>query len=92
LIDTLLQRGGDSLSQALYPLVAGFGLVGVAWSLAGVSLGMMAVAVWLGARFGARDDGAESAPVNGNLCPSAASTTQAYVTSIFPRCCGSRHR
>ena len=62
LIDTLLQRGGDSLSQALYPLVAGFGLVGVAWSLAGVSLGMMAVAVWLGARFGARDDGAESAP------------------------------
>ena len=61
LIDTLLQRGGDSLSQALYPLVAGFGLVGVAWSLAGVSLGMMAVAVWLGARFGARDDGAEQA-------------------------------
>jgi AAA family ATP:ADP antiporter len=62
LIDTLLQRGGDSLSQALYPLVAGFGLVGVAWSLAGVSLGMMAVAVWLGARFGARDVGAEQAP------------------------------
>lgn len=62
LIDTLLQRGGDSLSQALYPLVAGFGLVGVAWSLAGVSLGMMAIAVWLGARFGAGDDGAERAP------------------------------
>ena len=61
LIDTLLQRGGDSLSQALYPLVAGFGLVGVAWSLAGVSVGMMAVAVWLGARFGARNEGAEQA-------------------------------
>ena len=61
LIDTLLQRGGDSLSQALYPLVAGFGLVGVAWSLAGVSVGMMAVAVWLGARFSARNEGAEQA-------------------------------
>lgn len=54
LIDTLLQRGGDSLSQALYPLVAGFGLVGVAWSLAGVSIGMLLVALWLGASFGDR--------------------------------------
>jgi AAA family ATP:ADP antiporter len=54
LIDTLLQRGGDSLSQALYPLVAGFGLAGVAWSLAGVSLVMLVVAVWLGTVFGDR--------------------------------------
>ncbi|NBU26365.1 MAG: hypothetical protein EBS39_12285 [Gammaproteobacteria bacterium] len=52
LIDTLLQRGGDSLSQATYPLVAGYGLAGVAWSLAGVSLLMLVGALWLAAVFG----------------------------------------
>ena len=51
LIDTLLQRGGDSLSQLSYPLVAGLGLVGVAWVLAGVSAVMLLVAVWLGGVF-----------------------------------------
>lgn len=60
LIDTLLQRGGDSLSQALYPLVAGFGLVGVAWSLAGVCAGMLLIAAWVGARFGDRSGDADS--------------------------------
>ena len=58
LIDTLLQRGGDSLSQIAYPLVAGFGLAGVAWVLAGVSAVMLAVAVWLGTVFGARESAA----------------------------------
>jgi len=52
LIDTLLQRGGDSISQLAYPLVAGLGLVGVSWVLSGVSLIMLVVAVWLGGVFG----------------------------------------
>ena len=52
LIDTLLQRGGDSVSQLAYPLVAGFGLAGVAWSLAGVSALMLLGALWLGSVFG----------------------------------------
>lgn len=51
LIDTLLQRGGDSLSQLSYPLVAGFGLAGVSWVLAGVSAVMLVVALWLGTVF-----------------------------------------
>jgi AAA family ATP:ADP antiporter len=51
LIDTLLQRGGDSLSQLTYPLVAGLGLAGVSWVLAGVSAVMLAVALWLGTVF-----------------------------------------
>jgi len=58
LIDTLLQRGGDSLSQIAYPLVAGFGLAGVAWVLAGVSTLMLAIAVWLGTVFGDRESAA----------------------------------
>ncbi len=51
LIDTLLQRGGDSLGQLTYPLVAGFGLAGVSWVLAGVSTVMLCVALWLGSVF-----------------------------------------
>ncbi|MFM7797911.1 MAG: hypothetical protein ACKPBA_02895, partial [Planctomycetota bacterium] len=58
LIDTVLQRGGDSLSQITYPLVAGFGLAGVSWSLAGVSLLMLAGALWLASVFSRREDGA----------------------------------
>jgi AAA family ATP:ADP antiporter len=56
LIDTLLQRGGDSLSQLIYPLVAGFGLAGIAWVLAGVSLAMLVIALWLAAVFARRED------------------------------------
>lgn len=56
LIDTLLQRGGDSVSQLAYPLVAGFGLVGVSWALAGVSAVMLLVALWLGSVFGRREN------------------------------------
>jgi AAA family ATP:ADP antiporter len=51
LIDTLLQRGGDSVSQMTYPLVAGLGLAGVSWVLAGVSAVMLVVALWLGTVF-----------------------------------------
>lgn len=55
LIDTLLQRGGDSASQLAYPLVAGLGLAGVSGALALVSALMGAVALWLGARFEQRE-------------------------------------
>jgi AAA family ATP:ADP antiporter len=55
LIDTLLQRGGDSISQLAYPLVAGLGLVGVSWVLSGVSLVMLVMAVWLGGVFSRRE-------------------------------------
>jgi AAA family ATP:ADP antiporter len=55
LIDTVLQRGGDSLSQAAYPLVAGLGLAGVSAVLAGVSLVMLGVAAWVGTVFGRRE-------------------------------------
>ena len=55
LIDTLLQRGGDSAAQATYPLVAGLGLAGVAWASAGVCVLMLAGAVWLGTAFGRRE-------------------------------------
>jgi len=51
-----LQRGGDSVSQLAYPLVAGFGLVGVSWALAGVSAVMLLVALWLGSVFGRREN------------------------------------
>jgi AAA family ATP:ADP antiporter len=65
LIDTLLQRGGDSVGQLTYPLVAGFGLAGVSWVLAGVSTVMLFVAVWLGSVFSraerASDDARSSA-------------------------------
>lgn len=58
LIDTVLQRGGDSLSQAAYPLVAGLGLAGVSGVLAVVSLAMLALAAWVGGAFGRREAGA----------------------------------
>jgi AAA family ATP:ADP antiporter len=61
LIDTLLQRGGDSLSQWIYPSVAGLGLAGVAWVLAGVSIAMLAVALWLAAVFSRRERSPETA-------------------------------
>jgi AAA family ATP:ADP antiporter len=60
LIDTVLQRGGDSLSQVAYPLVAGLGLAGVSGVLAVVSLVMLAVAAWLGTAFGRRETGPAS--------------------------------
>lgn len=61
LIDTLLQRGGDTLAQLTYPFVAGLGLVGVAWVLAGVSVAMLMVALWLAAVF-SRSESATGRP------------------------------
>lgn len=60
LIDTLLQRGGDSLGQFSYPLVAGLGLAGVAWACAGVAALMLVGAWWLGGAFTRQQ--AEAAP------------------------------
>ncbi len=54
LIDTLLQRGGDSAGQLSYPLVSGLGLAGVAWACAGIGLLMLAGAWWLGGAFARR--------------------------------------
>jgi ATP:ADP antiporter, AAA family len=55
LIDTLLQRGGDSAGQVTYPLIAGLGLSGVAWACAGVCMLMLAGAMWLGSAFGRQE-------------------------------------
>ncbi len=60
LIDTLLQRGGDSVGQLTYPLVAGFGLAGVSWVLAAVSAVMLGVALWLGSVFGRAERASEA--------------------------------
>lgn len=51
LIDTLLQRGGDSLAQLSYPLVAGLGLAGVAWVCAALCALMLAVMMGLARGF-----------------------------------------
>jgi AAA family ATP:ADP antiporter len=51
LIDTLLQRGGDSVGQLSYPLVAGLGLAGVAWVGAALCAGMLVVAMGLARAF-----------------------------------------
>lgn len=54
LIDTLLQRDGDSLGQALCGPIAGLGLAGIAWVGAAVSPAMLGVAAWIGGTFGQR--------------------------------------
>jgi AAA family ATP:ADP antiporter len=61
LIDTLLQRGGDSAGQLLYGAVAGLGLAGIAWVCAALSLAMLGVAAWLGGSFG-RAEASGAAP------------------------------
>jgi AAA family ATP:ADP antiporter len=51
LLDTLLQRGGDSLGQGLYGFVAALGLAVNAWICAVFSLVMLGVALWVGSQF-----------------------------------------
>lgn len=59
LLDTVLQRGGDSLGNLLYGGVGALGLTGlaalglsaIAWSGAVACLGLVALAWWLGGRF-----------------------------------------
>jgi AAA family ATP:ADP antiporter len=51
LIDTVLQRGADVVSQWLYLLVAGIGLVGIAWLCAGFCVAMLGATTYLGRAF-----------------------------------------
>ncbi len=51
LLDTLLQRGGDSLGQGLYGFVAAFGLAVNAWICTVFSFLMLGVALWVGSQF-----------------------------------------
>ena len=55
LLDTLLQRGGDSAGQLTYPLISGLGLAGVAWVCVGVCVVMLGVAVSLARGFERED-------------------------------------
>jgi len=54
LIDTVLQRGADSAAQWLYVLIAGIGLVGIAWFCAGLCVILLAATRVLGHTFEAR--------------------------------------
>lgn len=55
LLDTALQRGGDSAGQLIYGLIAGLGLSGVAWISAALCAAMLGVAAWIGGAFGVRE-------------------------------------
>ena len=61
LLDTLLQRGGDSLGQGLYGLVATLGLAANSWLCAALSALMLAVAMWVGTQFGRNEVNARAA-------------------------------
>ena len=63
LLDTLLQRGGDSAGQLTYPLISGLGLAGVAWVCVGVCVVMLGVAVSLARGFEREDRTAR--PIDG---------------------------
>jgi AAA family ATP:ADP antiporter len=54
LIDTVLQRGADSLGQWVYVLVAPLGLAGVAWLCAGLSIALLGATTRLGRAFETR--------------------------------------
>lgn len=51
LLDTVLQRGSDTVAQWLYLLIGGIGLVGIAWMCAGLCLVLLAITRWLGKAF-----------------------------------------
>jgi AAA family ATP:ADP antiporter len=63
LIDTVLQRGADTLGQWVYVLVSGLGLAGVAWLCAGLSVALLGATTRLGRAFETRRnaDGSEAA-------------------------------
>jgi AAA family ATP:ADP antiporter len=55
LLDTLLQRGADSLGNALYIVLATLGISGIAW-LCAAACGLLILSIrWLGAGFAARE-------------------------------------
>ncbi len=62
LIDTVLQRGADSAAQWLYVLIAGIGLVGIAWFCAGLCVVLLAATRTLGRAFEVRSSPEPGAP------------------------------
>ena len=63
LIDTVLQRGSDSLGNWIYVLVSGLGLAGIAWLSAGTCLLLVAATLWLGRVFEKQETDAEPLPL-----------------------------
>jgi ATP:ADP antiporter, AAA family len=57
LIDTLLQRGADSAAQWMYVLIAGIGLVNIAWVCAGLCVVLLGASRSLGKAFESRQRG-----------------------------------
>jgi AAA family ATP:ADP antiporter len=55
LLDTLLQRGADSLGSGIYVLLTAAGLVGIAWCGLAACLLLLPIARWLGAAFADRE-------------------------------------
>ena len=51
LLDTVLQRGSDSVGNGIYVLVAGIGLAGLAGICAAACVLLIVGARWLGAAF-----------------------------------------
>jgi AAA family ATP:ADP antiporter len=66
LIDTVLQRGGDTIGQALYKLIQGAGVVTMSWFLVGICVGLLLATRVLGRAFEARR---EHAPRNAQQAP-----------------------
>ena len=54
LIDTVLHRGSDALAQGLYFLIAGIGLVGIAWGCAALCFVLLGITWFLGKAFESR--------------------------------------
>ena len=55
LMDTLLQRGADSIGNWTYVAVAGLGLAGISWLSAFICLLLVGATLWLGAVFERRE-------------------------------------
>lgn len=60
LIDTVLQRGADSLGQWVYVLIAVLPLAGVAWLCAGLSVALLGATRRLGKSFDSRHEKSEA--------------------------------
>jgi ATP:ADP antiporter, AAA family len=69
LLDTLLQRGADSLGNALYLVLATLGISGIAW-LCAAACGLLILCIrWLGAGFAAREGRAAGEARDGPIQP-----------------------
>ena len=63
LIDTVLHRGSDALAQGLYFLVAGIGLVSIAWGCAALCVVLLGITWSLGRAFDSQRGGTKTASV-----------------------------